>query len=66
VTAVPYRPLLGQLLDDPSRQVDIVLRLSPDVLLAATFILVLTGVLSGLWPAVRASRLDPIESLRYE
>jgi putative ABC transport system permease protein len=66
VWAIGTRPFLGSLLDDPTRQTDINLVLSSNILLTSTAILAIAGVLSGLWPAFRASRLDPIEALRYE
>jgi putative ABC transport system permease protein len=59
-------PMFGPLFEDESGQGDLQLMLSPTVVLTSSLILLVVGTLAGLVPALKASRFDPVEALRYE
>lgn len=63
---VPPMPLYSDIYKTANHEGDIFLRASPGIMLASFLILGAVGIVSGLLPAVRAARMDPVEALRHE
>ncbi|MCU1224895.1 MAG: hypothetical protein JWQ42_2988 [Edaphobacter sp.] len=63
---IPPMPLYSDIYKTANNEGDIILRASPTIMLISFGILALVGIVSGLLPAMRASRMDPVVALRHE
>jgi len=63
---IPPMPLYSDIYKTANHEGDIILHPSPTVMLVSFGILAVVGIVSGLIPALRASRMDPVVALRHE
>ena len=63
---VPPMPLFSEMYKTANHDGDIILRASGGTMIVSFLILAVVGIVSGLLPAMRAAKMDPVSALRHE